>query len=54
LGDEAYGGDRWAVGRKGTIVVSVSARTSPRPVDPRNLYWLLSLALSRLSLTTAS
>jgi hypothetical protein len=54
LGDEAYGGDRWAVGRKGTIVVSVSARTSPRPVDPRNLYWLLSLALSRLSLTTTS
>jgi hypothetical protein len=54
LGDEAYGGDGWAVGRKGTIVVSVSARTSPRPVDPRNLYWLLSLALSRLSLTTAS
>ncbi|GIH19887.1 DUF2207 family protein [Rugosimonospora africana] len=53
IGDEAYGGDRWAVGRKGAVVVSVSARTNPFPVDPRNLYWLLSIAVSRLSLPTA-
>jgi hypothetical protein len=53
IGDEAYGGNHWAVGRKGGVVVSVSARTNPRPIDPRNLYWLLSVALSRLSLTTA-
>lgn len=53
IGDEAYGGDRWAVGRKGGVVVSVSARTNPFPVDPRNLYWLLSLAVSRLSAATA-
>jgi hypothetical protein len=53
IGDEAYGGDRWAVGRTGDVVVSVSARSNPFPVDPRNLYWLLSLAVSRLSSATA-
>jgi hypothetical protein len=51
IGDEAYGGNRWAVGRMGGVVVSVSARNSSYPVDPRNLYWLLSVAMCRLSPT---
>ena len=41
------------MGRTGGVVVSVSARTSPIPIDPRNLYWLLSIAVSRLSPATA-
>ncbi|GAA5191149.1 hypothetical protein GCM10023322_47850 [Rugosimonospora acidiphila] len=51
IGDEAYGGDRSAVARKDGVVVSLSTRTSPHPVDPRNLHWLLSVAMTRLSPT---
>ncbi|HKT05386.1 MAG TPA: hypothetical protein VJT31_38200 [Rugosimonospora sp.] len=50
IGDESYGGSNWAVARKGGVVVGVSARTAQWWIDTRNLYWLLSLAVSRLSL----
>jgi hypothetical protein len=46
IGDEAYAGNGWAVACRGGVVVSVSARG--RPVDPRNLHWLLATAVSRL------
>ena len=50
IGDEAYAGGNWAVARKGGVVVSVSARTAQWRIEARNLHWLLSLAVSRLSL----
>jgi hypothetical protein len=53
IGDEAYAGDKWAVACRGGVVVSVSAR-SGRPVDPRNLHWLLATAVSRLPVTAMS
>jgi hypothetical protein len=37
----------------GGVVVSVSARGG-RPVDPRNLHWLLATAVSRLPVTAMS
>jgi hypothetical protein len=50
IGDEAYGGSNWAVARKDGVVVSVSARTAHWWIDARSLHWLLSLAVSRLSI----
>jgi hypothetical protein len=45
IGDEAYAGRDWAVGRRGDHVVMVQLHT---PVDPRNVYWLLATAIGRL------
>jgi Predicted membrane protein (DUF2207) C-terminal domain len=45
IGDEAYAGDNWAMARRGDQVVMVRLH---QPADPRNVYWLLATAVSRL------
>jgi hypothetical protein len=48
IGDEAYAGDGWAIGRRGTTVVLLQLRGDAKRVDPRNVYWLLATAVGRL------
>jgi predicted membrane protein DUF2207 len=48
LGDEAFAGDRWAAARRGDHVVMLQLHADAGAVDPRNVYWLLSLAVGRL------
>jgi hypothetical protein len=47
IGDEAYAGNVWAVGRRGHDVVLVQ-HDAGTPIDPRYLYWLLATAVRRL------
>jgi hypothetical protein len=49
IGDEAFAGDGWAVGRRGDTVVSVALSGDGRRADPRNLHWLLATAVGRLA-----
>jgi hypothetical protein len=48
IGDEAYTGDGWAVGRRGDTVVLLRLQGTGQRADPRNVYWLLSVAVGRL------
>jgi hypothetical protein len=48
IGDEAYTGDGWAVGRRGDTVVVLRLQGTGQRADPRNVYWLLSVAVGRL------
>ncbi|MGI5244273.1 DUF2207 family protein [Dactylosporangium sp. CA-139066] len=47
-GDEAFASGQWAVGRRGSTVVSIEQRTTA-PVHQPHLVWLLGLALDRLT-----
>ena len=48
IGDEAYAGENWAIGRRGRNVVMLQLHGDAKRVDPRNIYWLLSTAVGRL------
>ncbi len=48
IGDEAYTGEGWAVGRRGDTVIMLTLSEAGRAADPRNLWWLLSTAVGRL------
>ncbi len=48
IGDEAYAGEHWAIGRRGRNVVMLQLHGDAKRIDPRNVYWLLSTAVSRL------
>ena len=48
IGDEAYAGEHWAIGRRGRNVVMLQLHGDAKHIDPRNVYWLLSTAVSRL------
>jgi hypothetical protein len=48
VGDEAYAGEHWAIGRRGSTVLMLQLHGPGRQTDPRNVYWLLSTAVSRL------
>ncbi len=48
IGDEAYAGENWAIGRRGRNVVMLQLHGDAKRVDPRNIYWLLSTAVARL------
>jgi hypothetical protein len=48
IGDEAYTGEHWAIARRGQHVVVLQLHGDGTRVDPRNVYWLLSTAVSRL------
>jgi Predicted membrane protein (DUF2207) C-terminal domain len=48
IGDEAYAGHSWAIGRRGSHVVMLHLYGDAKRIDPRNVYWLLSTAVSRL------
>jgi hypothetical protein len=49
IGDEAYTGDNWAIGRCGETVVLLNLTGTGRGQDPRSLYQLLSMAIERLA-----
>ena len=48
IGDEAYTGGNWAMARRGDTVVGIQLHSGAAGIDPRNLYWLLATAVSRL------
>ena len=48
IGDEAFAGENWAIGRRGRNVVMLQLHGDAKRIDPRNVYWLLSTAVSRL------
>jgi hypothetical protein len=48
IGDEAFAGENWAIGRRGRNVVMLQLHGDAKRVDPRNVYWLLSTAVARL------
>jgi len=48
IGEEAYTGEHWAIARRGKHVVMLQLHGDGKRVDPRNVYWLLSTAVSRL------
>jgi hypothetical protein len=48
IGDEAFAGDNWAIGRRGRNVVMLQMHGDAKRIDPRNVYWLLSTAVARL------
>jgi hypothetical protein len=48
IGDEAFAGDDWAVGRRGSRVVMLQLHGAGRTMNPQNVYWLLATAVSRL------
>jgi hypothetical protein len=48
IGDEAYAGESWAAARRGRHVVMLQLHGDAKRVDPRNVYWLLSVAVSRM------
>ncbi len=49
IGDEAYTGDGWALGRRGDTVIMLLTHGDGRQVPPGNLFWLLQTAVARLS-----
>jgi hypothetical protein len=49
VGDEAYGGNDWAVAKCGDWVVGLQLRGASRSVDPSGVHWLLSTAVGRLT-----
>jgi hypothetical protein len=53
VGDEAYGGDDWALARCGDWVIGLQLRGRARDADPTGLYWLLGTAAGRLAAPTA-
>jgi Predicted membrane protein (DUF2207) len=48
IGTEAYAWQHWAMARHNGHVVMPPLHGPGRQIDPRNLYWLLSTAVSRL------
>jgi len=48
IGDEAYAWEYWAMARRGSHVVMLQLHGPGKQADRRNLYWLLSTAVSRL------
>jgi hypothetical protein len=49
IGDEAFAGDGWAVGRHGDTVVTIALSGDGRRAAPANVHWLLSTAVGRLA-----
>jgi len=49
IGDEAYTGEGWALGRRGDTVIMLLTHGDGRRVPPGNLFWLLQTAVARLS-----
>ncbi len=49
IGDEAYTGEGWAVGRRGDTVIMLLTHGDGRRIPPGNLYWLLQTAVARLA-----
>jgi hypothetical protein len=49
IGDEAFAGDRWAVGRHGDTVVTIALSGAGRNAEARNVHWLLATAVGRLT-----
>jgi hypothetical protein len=48
IGDEAYTGDGWALGRRGDTVIMLNLHGPGRRANPNNIFWLLSTAVGRL------
>jgi hypothetical protein len=48
IGDEAYAGDGWAVGRRGDDVVMVRLHDAADGIDPHTVYRLLATAVGHL------
>ncbi len=48
IGDEAYAGDTWFVGRRGQRVVMLQLHGTGKRADPEHMWWLLSRAVDRL------
>lgn len=48
IGDEAYTGDGWAIGRRGDTVIMLQLHGHGRSANPTYLHWLLSTAVGRL------
>jgi hypothetical protein len=48
IGDEAYAGEHWAIGRRGSNVLMLQLHGPGRQTDPRNVYWLLQTAVARM------
>jgi hypothetical protein len=49
IGDEAFAGDGWAVGRHGDTVLGITLTGDGRRAEPRNVHWLLATAVGRLT-----
>jgi hypothetical protein len=49
IGDEAFAGEGWAVGRHGDTVVGITLTGDGRRAEPRNVHWLLATAMGRLA-----
>ena len=54
IGDEAFTGDGWAVGRHGDTVVTIALSGAAKRTEPRNLHWLLATAVGRLAAAPSS
>jgi hypothetical protein len=54
IGDEAFAGDRWAIGRHGDTVVTIALSGAGKRAEPRNLHWLLATAVGRLTTAPSS
>jgi Predicted membrane protein (DUF2207) len=54
IGDEAFTGDGWAVGRRGDTVVTIALTGTGKRAEARNLHWLLATAVGRLTAAPSS
>jgi hypothetical protein len=49
IGDEAFAGEGWAVGRHGDTVVTIALSGNGKRAAAANVHWLLSTAVGRLA-----
>ncbi len=49
IGEEAYTGEGWAVGRSGHTVLVLQLQGAGRSANPSHVYWLLATAVGRLA-----
>jgi Predicted membrane protein (DUF2207) len=49
IGDEAFAGEHWVIGRRGDTVVTINVTGAGRAANPAHLHWLLATAVGRMS-----